>query len=748
MIKILKPASLSLFIAFASLWSNTTDPALQAYQSETREKLSDFGQVINYKSEGELRLNDFGVYAKPENGKSKVVEVEHPRFNQALEVNSLKQGKNLWDVVLHGPAINQEIQKDDVVYYTFYVRCLESENTGIARINAFLERSPEWKSYGGWQGELGNNWKKITIIAPIDDVIQGKSTVKLSIHNADRRQVLQYGGFSAFIVRNDDLDMDAFTRAFSPRLEYAGMEDDAPWRIEAEKRIEKHRKGSLNLQIPKHAQQELKKEKIHYHLENHHFSYGTFLGGVEGENYNSVSLDTIDDYLSYTKNNFNMVTVPFYWASWSTWGWPGKTFEDKYLFSLEYAKLSGHKVRAHVPIWASYKYMPFMKDLEGKPEAIDESIKEHIKFVLGDERINGHIEDWDIINEVYKNNEIIHQFPEKEDKIPDWFEHAHKVDPKANLYINDYGILNQNDLYSDEYYQLIKDLLDAGTPLHGLGLQGHLHGAVPPEQIIDTVERFSEFGIPIQITEFDFTSLFEDDEAKYIEDFIIAIFSQPAVNAMIVWGYWPGTKGTWRPDFTFLDENYEEKALAKMWRSLWNEKWHSEGSAKLTADSELERVYYGDYTVEIGNYLFTLPHRPEQESFTFDPELYIPAEKADKTPWGSKTKDKGLVFDGKSEITFKLDVKETGAYYIGANAHFISEVPEWAKLRFKLSIDDESFSYLHMEGNDRSSAISDRAIELSSGSHEITLLFEENYFDPLYDTEVFLDSLYLIQTLK
>ena len=48
--------------------------------------------------------------------------------------------------------------------------------------------------------------------------------------------------------------------------------------------------------------------------------------------------------------------------------------------------------------------------------------------------------------------------------------------PDNNLFVNDYGILmDKNDRFS-LFQQLLRDLLAAGAPIDGIGLQSHLKG--------------------------------------------------------------------------------------------------------------------------------------------------------------------------------------------------------------------------------------------------------------------------------
>ena len=76
-------------------------------------------------------------------------------------------------------------------------------------------------------------------------------------------------------------------------------------------------------------------------------------------------------------------------------------------------------------------------------------------------------------------------------------------DPDAKLCVNDYDITTGNRL--DDYVKHIRGLLDAGVPLSGIGVQGHLHGdSFDPAALQKSLDVLSQFKLPIRITEYNF----------------------------------------------------------------------------------------------------------------------------------------------------------------------------------------------------------------------------------------------------
>ena len=79
---------------------------------------------------------------------------------------------------------------------------------------------------------------------------------------------------------------------------------------------------------------------------------------------------------------------------------------------------------------------------------------------------------------------------------------AHEADPAAELYYNDYSL--ENVAKRDGAVHLIRMLLDAGIPLHAIGMQEHNKMDWPTAAQIDTAFRaFSATGVRVNVTELD-----------------------------------------------------------------------------------------------------------------------------------------------------------------------------------------------------------------------------------------------------
>ena len=191
-----------------------------------------------------------------------------------------------------------------------------------------------------------------------------------------------------------------------------------------------------------------------------------------------------------------------------------------------------------------------------------------------------------------------------EDIVAEWFKQAHEIDPDVKLYINDYGILRVVTEHQMHYENFISNLIKNGAPLYGIGMQGH-SGAklVHPEKILEVLDRFSKFNLPLKVTEFDLEfhehiSNREEIYADYMRDFMTIVLSHPSVESILIWGFWDGAH--WIPGAGLYHKNWEAKPSAKMWKYLVSEKWHTVVSGKTDKRGEFAlRGFHGDYDIEV-----------------------------------------------------------------------------------------------------------------------------------------------------
>ena len=186
-----------------------------------------------------------------------------------------------------------------------------------------------------------------------------------------------------------------------------------------------------------------------------------------------------------------------------------------------FAKRNNLKLRGHTLCWHSQAPRWFFTDsATGKQvtkEVLLQRLKEHITTVV--KRYKDVIYAWDVVNEVvsdnpneYFRNSLFYQIC-GEDFVAKAFQYAHDADPNALLFYNDYNEINASK--REKIFKLVKNLKDAGVPIHGVGLQGHWALNEPSEQQLDsTIGHFAGLGLKIHITELDISVYPKEHNAR------------------------------------------------------------------------------------------------------------------------------------------------------------------------------------------------------------------------------------------
>jgi len=121
-------------------------------------------------------------------------------------------------------------------------------------------------------------------------------------------------------------------------------------------------------------------------------------------------------------------------------------------------------------------------------------------------RYRGRVNGWDVVNEAVEEDGSLRESSWLKIIGPDYiekaFEYAHKADPKAELYYNDYNL--ENEPKRKGALELIRKLKSEGVPVAGVGLQDHLNLDWPTaEQLNTTIDEFGRLGMKVMITELD-----------------------------------------------------------------------------------------------------------------------------------------------------------------------------------------------------------------------------------------------------
>ncbi len=228
---------------------------------------------------------------------------------------------------------------------------------------------------------------------------------------------------------------------------------------------------------------------------------------------------------------------------------------DRYAFAdadaiVDFAEANDMAIHGHTLAWK--EALPrWVTEPDHSDARIRDILAEHIATVVG--RYKGRIQSWDVVNEPFEpfGAELRTASPWYQvmgkDYIAFALEEAHRADPEAKLYINDYALEDPGPK-SDAMYELAKSLLAQGVPLHGIGFQMHEdmtddYWPVEASVFRDNVQRFIDLGLEVRISEMD-VNLQDDDseerlqqQAEYFRSILELALDKPAFTAFSMWGF-------------------------------------------------------------------------------------------------------------------------------------------------------------------------------------------------------------------
>ena len=163
-------------------------------------------------------------------------------------------------------------------------------------------------------------------------------------------------------------------------------------------------------------------------------------------------------------------------------------------------------IHGHTLIWHS-QLSPWFQKIDDSLEFASATEK-HVKDIVA--HYKGRINSWDVVNEALNEDGTLRKsiFLDKmgEDYLANAFKWAAEIDPKADLYYNDYNMTNTDKRKGA--IRLVQNILDKGIKVDGIGMQGHWHLDSPSiENIEQSILEYASLGVKVAITELDVSVL-------------------------------------------------------------------------------------------------------------------------------------------------------------------------------------------------------------------------------------------------
>lgn len=274
---------------------------------------------------------------------------------------------------------------------------------------------------------------------------------------------------------------------------------------------------------------------------------------------------------------------------------------------LEWAEENNMPLRAHNLFWGiKWFIQPWVKELSD--EELERTLKNRAETVTA--RYKGRFVEYDLNNEMIHGNYYEDRLgPDITKKMAQW---AQNGDPDIKLYLNDYDILTGNKL--PEYMAHIRGLLAQGVPIAGIGVQGHLHAeSFDRTELKRSLDSLAIFNLPVKITEFnmpgqrskfynnrnlEMTPEEEEQKAKDLVDYYRICFAHPAVDGILMWGFWEGAN--WIPQSSLYKRDWTPTLAAEAYRNLIFKEWWTSETGKIKRDGEYSvPAFYGKYKIMV-----------------------------------------------------------------------------------------------------------------------------------------------------
>ncbi len=336
------------------------------------------------------------------------------------------------------------------------------------------------------------------------------------------------------------------------------------------------------------------------------------------------------EYRQFIIDHFNAVVDENCMKWYSTERERGKRDFRRADAHLAFAREHGLAMRGHCLFWAKEKFVaaqPWLLELDG--DDLKQAMEDHLVSIVP--RYRGQLVAWDVNNEMLDG----HWYRDRLDEaIRPWmFKRTAELDPDTPLFVNEYSILG-NPARVEQYVALIEWLRREGAPVGGIGIQEHscerfvldpeadgeheersgsVH--VTPQQVLASLDRLAELGLPIHLTEISARTPDAQARAAALDALLRIGYSHPAVEAVMLWGFW--SKRHWLgPDAALVADDFAPNAAGDRLRHLLLDAWRtfSEGHAD-EAGTFRFRGHYGTYAVEIT----TADGRQAEHSVTFTP---------------------------------------------------------------------------------------------------------------------------------
>eukprot|EP00058_Branchiostoma_floridae_P015725 XP_002601213.1 hypothetical protein BRAFLDRAFT_81989 [Branchiostoma floridae] len=269
--------------------------------------------------------------------------------------------------------------------------------------------------------------------------------------------------------------------------------------------------------------------------------------------------------------------------------------------TLEILENAGIPVRGHCVFWGVPEFVQgWLHNYWGGD--LEQKCWKRVDDVVG--RYAGRLVHWDVNNEMLHGDFYVQHTGSSQIRY-EMFRKVKERDPNAKLFLNDYDIINwwgQTNNYANQ----ISEFLANGAPVEGVGAQGHFSNRPDTPNVLHRLNVISSRGLPVWITELDINEPNEYVRADGYEDAMRAAFSHPAVEGLLIWGFWD--QAHWRPNAALVNgDHFSINEAGRRWQRLVFSDWRTnlsltDGIVTPEGKEFIFRGFHGNYEVTVKNH--------------------------------------------------------------------------------------------------------------------------------------------------
>ncbi|RIV27283.1 hypothetical protein DYU11_02935 [Fibrisoma montanum] len=555
-------------------------------------------------------------------GGGTVIPVSGQPFSSARSLTVTTVPANPWNASMSLPT-SASIASGDRLLLVFWARtesangvstATDSTRFGLA-VFAFEKKSGNFrKDLNFEQRVVGGRWKRYVLPFTAGEAYP-VAGAGLGFQLGFQQQTVQVGGVALLnFGQNPPVQLPTVSHS-----EYAGMEDSAPWRAEANERIDRYRKANLAVKVTSQRGQVLPDAQVTVEMIRHQYAFGTAINETLLSSFRT-SAPNASTNATYESKLFNLDGKGHGFSElvfenghkWVNWEFLSADSRQRRHNVVKALNSQGVRVRGHVLVWPGWGNSP--ADLRTKGTAtppdlagLTTRMNDRVTSMLTQPDIKDIILDWDVINEPTGNVDIANTFRGSpgystgREVYVDIFKKAEQVNPAVKRYINEANVTNAY-VKNDFYRQIVGEIVQGGGKVDGVGFQAHMRYLVPPTEMYQHFTDFHQLtnGGAVKITEYDNKTLGSPElEAKYLRDLLTITFSHPASEGFLMWGFWDGAHYAGRAPL--FDRNWNLKPEGKPFIDLvFNEWWTPTTTLGTNSAGEAGlRGFKGDYKITV-----------------------------------------------------------------------------------------------------------------------------------------------------